>query len=650
MSWKQTNDLNKTFTLGLNAEINVEELTTSGKFFTNLPNYTTNAYTDICINKFKSATFAGDVSFTKNIHARDASFQRLGSNSEQALMFVDDASFGSSIQGNDASFIYIGSTDGNILKIIDDVSFSQSIRARDASFHHLGSNSEQALIFSDDVSFGGSVHGNDASFSSIGAKDGNNLIIKDDVSFNGGISADDACFNTIGPANGNLEFLTDVSFNGRIRTSNGDAKFSRIDSLTVNSEDVEFIFEPPIQGRKGGDLIGGQTDAQAGSSTALSEDGNVVAVGATAYDYTNDGNEGRVQVFDYTGGSWVQRGSDLSGGQVYASAGSSTALSADGNVVAVGTRAYGYNDYEGRVQVFDYSGGSWVQRGSDLSGGQGRAYAGWSTALSEDGNVVAVGSSAYNYGNDSNVGRVQVFDYTGGSWVQRGSDLSGGQASAYAGWSNSTALSEDGNVVAVGAYGYNNYVGRVQVFDYTGGSWVQRGLDLSGGQAGAQAGSSTALSADGNVVAVGASGYNYGIDNNAGRVQVFDYSGNSWVQRGLDLSGGVAVAQAGYSTGLSADGNVVAVGSSSYGNGNEGRVQVFDYSGNAWVQRDSGLTGGQNYAYAGTSTALSADGKVVAVGATGYGNGNEGRVQVFYYSDKINLSDIIDSIITGDSI
>ena len=298
MSWKKTNDLNKTFTLGLNAVINVEELTTSGKFFTNnLANNTTNAYPDISINKLKNATFASDVSFTKNIRARDASFQRLGSNSEQALMFVDDVSFGSSIQGNDASFICIGSTDGNILKIIDDVSFSQSIRARDASFHHLGSNSEQALIFSDDVSFGGSVHGNDASFSSIGAKDGNNLIIKDDVSFNGGISAEDASFNTIGPTNGNLEFLTDVSFNGRIQTSNGDAKFSRIDSLTVNSEDVEFIFETPIhQGRKGGDLSGGQAGALAGYSTALSADGKIVAVGATAYDYTNNNIAGRVQV------------------------------------------------------------------------------------------------------------------------------------------------------------------------------------------------------------------------------------------------------------------------------------------------------------------------------------------------------------------
>jgi hypothetical protein len=430
---------------------------------------------------------------------------------------------------------------------------------------------------------------------------------------------------------------------------------------------------------KGGpdDLSGGKADAQAGFSTALSADGNVVAVGARHYHYTNNNNAGRVQVFHYMDGSWILKGGpdDLSGGQANAFAGNSTALSADGNVVAVGATGYDYTNTNtinaGRVQVFDYMDGSWVQRGSDLSGGQAYALAGYSTALSADGNVVAVGAKGYHYTNtnNNNAGRVQVFEYSGNSWILKGGpdDLSGGKADAQAG--NSTALSADGNVVAVGAYGYdytnNNGAGRVQVFHYMDGSWILKGGpdDLSGGQANAQAGYSTALSADGNVVAVGATGYDYTNTNNynAGRVQVFDYSGNSWVQRGSDLSGGQAHAFAGNSTALSADGNVVAVGATGYGydytinnNDNAGRVQVFDYMDGSWVKRGSDdLSGGQAYAQGGISTALSADGNVVAVGATAYdytNNNNAGRVQVFDYFYKINLSDIIDSIITGDSI
>jgi len=528
--------------------------------------------------------FINDVSFQKSIHGNDVSFHTLGSSSNDKLVVVSDASFHKHFQGIDVSFNTIGSPNDAFLEITDDVSFQKSIHGNDVSFHTLGSSSNDKLVVISDASFHGSMNCVDISLDTIGAIDGQNLIIANDVSFHNHIVGNDASINVISNANASNTHIVfrDASFNNSI--FGGDVSFNNISS--VNTADKLHVTNMTIRHTLkkfllvGGpdDLIGGQTNTYAGTSTALSADGKVVAVGAGGYSYGNDNDEGRVQVFDYTGGSWVQRGSDLSGGQASAYAGSSTALSEDGNVVAVG--ATGYNN-AGRVQVFDYTGGSWVQRGSDLSGGQAGAQAGWSTALNADGNVVAVGASGYNYGNDSNAGRVQVFDYSGNSWVQRGLDLSGGQAGARTGYS--TALSADGNVVAVGAdeYNYtdNNNAGRVQVFEYSGNSWILKGGpdDLSGGQAGAQAGWSTALSADGNVVAVGADEYNYTDNNNAGRVKVFDYSGNSWVQRGSDLSGGQAGAQAGYSTALSADGNVVAVGARGYDNG-AGRVQVHTIS------------------------------------------------------------------------
>ena len=101
-------------------------------------------------------------------------------------------------------------------------------------------------------------------------------------------------------------------------------------------------------------MSGGQTNALAGSSTALSDDGNVVAVGSSGYDYDNSADTGRVQVFDYSDGNgWVRRGGadDLSGGQADTAAGRSTALSADGNVVCVGQQ---YGSSQGRVSVYKY--------------------------------------------------------------------------------------------------------------------------------------------------------------------------------------------------------------------------------------------------------------------------------------------------------
>jgi hypothetical protein len=647
MSWKQTNDRNRPFTLGLNVEINVEELTTSGKLITNDTNVS-NTYSDILLNKIKSTTFACDVSFTQSIHARDASFQRLESSSDEPLVFADDVSFGSSIQGNDVSFISIGSKDGNILIIADDVSFRHSIYARDASFHSLERNSEQALIFSNDVSFGGSIQCIDASLSSIGAIDGNELIINDDVSFNGHILVEDACFNVVEPTSGNLEFLSDVSFHGSIQAN--EAKFASIDSLVVNSEDIEFTLD--IFPRKGGDLTGGQTNASAGKSTALSANGNVVAVGSTGY----SSSKGRVQVFDYSGvDGWVQKGLDLTGGHNNAVAGYSTALSADGNVVAVGEPLF--NNKAGRVRVFEYSSvNGWQIKGQQLLGStqNGRNNGeGMSVALSEYGNVVAVGDTEYTNTNFYRAGRVRVFEYSSvNGWVQKGYDLSGGEVSALAG--NSIALSANGNIVAVGerfsSYGNILRAGRVRVFEYINNNWKLRGQELGGTQLDEEAGYSTALSANGNVVAVGFPGYDYNNSGNEdeGRVQVFDYSGvDGWVQRGDDLSGGQHHAEAGVSTALSADGNVVAVGERFHNGYNVGRVRVFNYSSvDGWVQKNYDLSGQTNDYYEHSYTALSADGNIVAVGEPSFNN-DEGRVSVYKYIDKANLSDIIDSIITG---
>ena len=483
--------------------------------------------------------------------------------------------------------------------------------------------------------------------SSIGAIDGNELIINDDVSFNGHILVEDACFNVVEPTSGNLEFLSDVSFYGSIQAN--EAKFASIDSLTVNSEDIEFTLD--IFPRKGGDLTGGQIITHAGFSTALSANGNAVAVGSTG----GSTSAGRVQVFEYINNNWQQKGLDLTGGHISAKAGYSTALSANGNVVVVGEPLFNnaQGNTVGRVRVFEYINNSyWQLKGQELVGVYhfGGWWEGISVALSEYGNVVAMGDT-YHYTSKPKAGRARVFEYINNNWQQKGLDLSGGEANAELGYS--IALSANGNVVAVGEpfIDYDNNihnVGRVRVFEYISNNWVQRGQDLSGGQVGAEAGVSTALSANGNVVAVGSPGYDYNTDE--GRVQVFDYSASSniWIRRGGadDLSGGQANALAGISTALSADGNVVAVRESS---GNFlGRVRVFNYSSvDGWVQRSYDLSGQTNRNnLERIPTALSANGNIVAVGEPLFNN-YEGRVSVYEYIDKANLSDIIDSIITG---
>ena len=79
--------------------------------------------------------------------------------------------------------------------------------------------------------------------------------------------------------------------------------------------------------------------------------------------------------------------------------------------------------YSGHVRVYEYSGGSWSQLGSDIDGEDAGDYSG-RVSMNSDGDRVAIGASG-NDGNGSASGHVRVYEYSGGSWSQLGSDIDG---------------------------------------------------------------------------------------------------------------------------------------------------------------------------------------------------------------------------------
>ena len=78
----------------------------------------------------------------------------------------------------------------------------------------------------------------------------------------------------------------------------------------------------------------------------------------------------------------------------------------------------------GHVRVYEYSSSSWSQLGADIDGEAAGDSSGTSVSLSSDGTIVAIGSP-YNDGNGSNSGHVRVYEYSGGSWSQLGTDIDG---------------------------------------------------------------------------------------------------------------------------------------------------------------------------------------------------------------------------------
>jgi hypothetical protein len=294
---------------------------------------------------------------------------------------------------------------------------------------------------------------------------------------------------------------------------------------------------------------------------------------------------------------------------------------------------------------------------------------GWSVALSADGNTLAVGATGEDsaatgidgdQGNNSiNTGAVYVYTRSGSTWLQQAYvKASNTTIGGFFGWD--VALSADGDTLAVGAYREASAAtgidgdqadttapgaGAVYVYTRSGSTWSQQAyVKASNTDAFDEFGSSVALSADGNTLAVGARSEDSaatGIDGNqadnsatdAGAVYVFTRSGVTWSQQAYVKASNTGandfLGELG-AVALSADGNTLAVGaptetSAATGiNGNEadnstveaGAVYVFTRSGTTWSQqayvKASNTGAGDRF---GASVALSADGNTLAAGA-----------------------------------
>lgn len=261
--------------------------------------------------------------------------------------------------------------------------------------------------------------------------------------------------------------------------------------------------------------------------------------------------------------------------------------------------------------VFGYS-----QVGSGLVAGDGVAndQFGWSVALSDDGTIMVVGAPTDDDGAGTDNGAVYTYDLVLGSWVQRGSVLTVPSIANFAYYGSGVALSGDGNVLVVGAYGDNASFGRVRTYDRSGSTWVLRGSALSAGDgvSNDRFGTSVALSSDGLIMAVGAQ-----LRGGVGGVYIYDWVTSAWVQRGSVLTGATLNDAFGASVALSDSGDVLVVGATGAGVTDTGAVYTYDRSGSAWVQRGVALevAGVEAWYGFGRSVSLSGDGSLLVVGA-----------------------------------
>ena len=361
----------------------------------------------------------------------------------------------------------------------------------------------------------------------------------------------------------------------------------------------------------GEDIEGLVEDGDFGSSVALSNDGQILAVGGVD---GGDKGDGEARMFNWDGTAWAQMGDTISGEGEF---GRSVALSSDGTTLCAGAPSL---DYVGHVQVYKWDGSQWAKLGDDITGGKDYDNLGISVSLSNDGNIVAVGSTGYDVPGawEYNNGMVRVLEWDGTTWNKLGADITG-LTDSYHNLGDSVSLSGDGMTVAAGApWGGKGYVG---IWKYNGTTWNQLGDDILGENT---AGITTSLSDDGNTVAIG----DPYVNSNKGHVRVWNYNGTNWNQLGGDFDGEANYDYLGYSVSLSDDGSRVVIGAK-YASCYEGKISVYDYNGTDWNQLGSSVLGRNDDWRLGHSVAISGDGSSWAAGSIS-ANAWNGTVQVYH--------------------
>jgi hypothetical protein len=355
--------------------------------------------------------------------------------------------------------------------------------------------------------------------------------------------------------------------------------------------------------------------------------GALLAVAAGLAATTDGGGQSASATFQITQTGYLKASNtDASdhfgcGGVIQGHTGQGVALSADGNTMAVGAPheaggSAGVNGNQGDNSVFDAgavyvfarTGSSWTQQAYlKASNPRGSAEFGHAVALSADGNTLAVSaywepSNAKGIDGDQKdesipqAGAVYVFTRRGSAWTQQayvkasntgeaGTAESFGEGDQFG---FSLALSADGNTIAVGALtedgaapGINGNqadnsamsAGAVYLFTRSGTAWSQQAyLKSANIDAGDLFGISVALTADGNMLAVGAfdedgsaRGVNGMPDNRAngsGAAYVFTRSGTAWSQQAyIKASNGEPQDSFGVHLALNEDGTTLLVGS-----------------------------------------------------------------------------------------
>jgi len=107
---------------------------------------------------------------------------------------------------------------------------------------------------------------------------------------------------------------------------------------------------------RGGDIYGEGAGDYSGCSVDISGDGSIVAIGAIHNDGDGGTNSGHARIYHWNGNVWKKRGQDIDGEESHDNSGVAVSLSNDGNIVAIGANKNDGNGQDsGNVGIYRYN-------------------------------------------------------------------------------------------------------------------------------------------------------------------------------------------------------------------------------------------------------------------------------------------------------
>lgn len=384
----------------------------------------------------------------------------------------------------------------------------------------------------------------------------------------------------------------------------------------------------------GQELFGTLPQERFGSAVDISEDGQVLAVRTGTFELNNN----QVIVYDLVNNLWVQKGNAINVNSPALMAFSAVIpirISNDGNIIAIPNRT---DEDTNRVQVFEFQGNDWVQKGNDIfTNAEGNDI---SVDINADGSIVAIGSASGDTSTDNGrIGSARVYRYASNTWSQIGQLIEGEFLNDLLGWS--VALNASGDIFAVSAIGHDagSGFGQVKVFENQSDTWIQIGSDIDGAVP-SNSGYDIKMNAEGNLIAVGIP-INSEVNTGGGGIKMYQNNLGNWEQVGDEINGSNPIIGFGEEIALNSDGTIlVASVHRANDNGlNSGKVIIFQNLNNVWEEVGV-ILGDFNTHFFGISIDLNADGTILAVGAEGLGQNSDepGSVRVYDISSILTLS------------